>query len=369
MQKIIRQTSNVHKVLDDIDRCYSLLSDRDWCGGLIRPTLDKSFKPLLDTFKQYGDFYTDVSFIDEINLTDVVYEPMAVCYNEKKMVLCFSGGKDSVAAAKLYKEQGYEVHLYHLKHINPSFSDEWECAKECARLLDMPIFIDDIRFSGHHIWMEHPMKNMVIANGALSYAIREGLGTNIAFGNYTTSVLESNAFDRCAGDCVDMWDRYTNIIQRIIPNFKIYNTLENMGQTCDIVCKDRALLDASLSCLCRHSLRQYRSDWVKKKFGLELPKHRCGSCYKCAIEYIYMADHDLIEFNDAYYRYCLNQLYKVSNAEYLGLYFISELWNTYLTYPMSESKLYSELQTARLFNGSIKWQGKKITESTTSVCN
>ena len=82
-----------------------------------------------------------------------------------------------------------------------------------------------------------------------------------------------------------------------------------------------------------------------------------------------MADHDLIEFNDAYYRYCLNQLYKVSNAEYLGLYFISELWNTYLTYPMSESKLYSELQTARLFNGSIKWQGKKITESTTSVCN
>jgi hypothetical protein len=294
---------------------------------------DSSFADLCEVFDMYVNLPIPT-------LQDKNYEPLKLPeYDEKNVIVCFSGGKDSIAVAKKLRDEGYNVFLYHAWHINPSFGDEHKCAQEAADVLVLPIYLDDIRLSGHHVYMEHPMKNMIIANGAIHYGIREGIGTKVVFGNYTSSTLDDNPFDRCAGDCMDMWDYYSVIIQRIIPDFCVTAYLENVGDTLELITHDRELLDVSLSCLCRHSLRQYRHDWVKSKFGVDLPKRRCGSCYKCCVEYIYMADHDLIEFSEDYYKYCLSQLYKVCSAEGIGLFFLYELWHEYFFYPIEESKM------------------------------
>ena len=287
MQVVKRHNVNANKIFDDIDSAYAILSDKD-TPSLISPIFDKTFEPLFNAFEYYG--------LEEHKVTykDLNYTPIKPNYNDT-MILAFSGGKDSIVSALKYKDEGYNVVLYHLRHINVSLSDEYIIAQESAKMLGLPLYIDDIGFKGHHIWMEHPMKNMIIANGALSYGIREGISTNIAFGNYTTSLLQDNPFERCAGDCMDMWDFYNVIVQRVLPNFKIHCNLANMGETLAIISKHPDLLGTSVSCLCRHSLRDYRHQWVFDKFGVNLPKHRCGSCYKCAVEYIYLADHDCID--------------------------------------------------------------------------
>lgn len=352
MQRVERTIPNRLRVSNEIDLFYAYTSEREQLDkSIIPPTFDFSFRSLVDVFNQYDD--------DQFHplLVDKHYEPIELpIYNQDTVILCFSGGKDSVATALLYKEMGYKVYLYYMKHINPALSDEWKCAQECADLLGLPIFFDDVRLKGHHDWMEHPMKNMIIATGALEYGIRENIGTRIAFGNYQSSVLEDNVFERCAGDCVDMWTSYEDIIKQIIPNFTIDVILENMGQTLTIVTPMRELLDASVSCLCRHSLREYRHTWVKEKFGIELPNHRCGSCYKCCVEYIYMADHNLIDFSEDYYKYCFNQLYKVTLDENNMQYFPASLWDMYMFYPIEQSKIKDKILNARMFKRNLKWE-------------
>lgn len=349
MQSITRKQPNVHPLLDAIDRLYTLTSDHDDATiRLINPMYDNSFKGLLDIFSLYGlERYA-------VDYSDIPYSPISFKGKEKDIILAFSGGKDSIASAIKYKNEGYNVFLYHLKHINRSLSDEFIMAQESAKLLDMPLYIDEVSMSGNNIWMEHPMKNMIIANGAISYGVREGIGTNVAFGNYTTSLLEDNVFERCAGDCMDMWDAYNDIIQRIIPNFKIMANLKNMGETLDIISDHADLLESSLSCLCRHSLRPFRNNWVKEKFGVSLSKNRCGSCYKCCVEYIYLADHDKIEYSEAYYKYCLEKLYLVTRAENTGIFSIEYLWDAYMFYPMRESK-FKGIRGAYMLLGGIKW--------------
>jgi hypothetical protein len=222
-------------------------------------------------------------------------------------------------------------------------------------MLELPIYFDDIHFKGFHQYMEHPMKNMLIANGALTYGVREGITTHIAFGNYTTSFLDDNVFDRCAGDCMDMWEAYNEIIQQIIPDFQMDANLDNMGDTLNILADRRDLLDESLSCLCRHSLREYRKNWVKEKYGIDLFNRRCGSCYKCCVEYIYMADHDKLPYSEGYYKYCIGQLYRVAKAEKIPVGRVLDIWDNYIFYPYVKSKISNEIAASWLLKNKIKW--------------
>lgn len=353
MQRIERKNKNTVKLFDEIDRFYQYTSTIAHVNSLIPQVFDTSFNTLIE------EFNTRASTNYAPTLIEREYEQIEPIHNNN-IIVCFSGGKDSVACAMKYKEAGYNVYLYHMKHINASLSDEWKFAEECAKLLDAPLYIDDVKLLGHHDWMEHPMKNMIIACGAIEYGLREHITTDIAFGNYTSSVLDDNVFDRCAGDCMDMWDSFNVIVQRVIPDFKMHANLESMGETLQIVTPNTQMLNNSVSCLCRHSLRDYRHQWVKDKFNIDLPKNRCGSCYKCCVEYIYMADHDLIEFSADYYRYCFNQLYKVANAEDTIVFTALGVWDSYFLYPVTESKLYQDIMDARLFGKNIKWKGLKI---------
>ena len=347
MQTVKRINPNALSIMNDIDRLYAYLSDKP-STALFYPTFDKSFQDLIDTFNKYTHNAWKVKY------ANLEYSQIAPIENNN-IILTFSGGKDSITSALRYKNSGYNVYLYHMKHINPSFSDEWKCAQESANILGLPIFFDDIQFSGHHMYMEHPMKNMLIANGALSYGIRERIGTNIAFGNYLASYLDDNVFDRCAGDCVDMWETYEKIIQCVLPDFRIYMNVNNMGDTL-IALEDRPdLLNVSLSCLCRHSLREYRRQWVKDKFGVELYQRRCGSCYKCCLEYVHMADHDKLPFNELYYKYCLNQLLKVLIEEEGKQDDVELFWQHFFIYPQDQSKIAEQLKTVVLKNSKFKW--------------
>ena len=334
MQTIIRTNRNVHPILNDLDVFYTKVSEREYKNTSL---IEKSFYEPLKSLETMFNDYLDTNFSFTYKKIDFSKLDLPV-YDKKNLILCFSGGKDSIAALLHYKKLGYNVYLYHLRHINFAQTDEYENALKIADYLNVPIFVDDIKLSGHNDYTEHPMKNIIIANGALSYGIREGITTKIAFGNYYSSSLAYDRFDFCGGDCKEMWQSYEQIIHTIIPRFKVYVCLRNLGTTLKSVCKDRTLLDMSVSCLGRANLRDYRSKWVNSKFNITLPKHRCGSCYKCCIEYIYMTDHNLQDYNEKYYSYCLRQLQKNTQKEIGIKPDITYLWNMYFFYDISKSK-------------------------------
>lgn len=344
MQKIIHPKNyhTVSPVFDEIELFYALTSEKTLQKNvaLIQPVFDNAFKDLQSLFNQYG---SNCNF--NFNFTDKQYkkiEPQDI--NKKNIILCFSGGKDSIVACKRLKEQNYNVYLYHQKKINAVF-DEYEQVIKLAKYLDCPLYLDEsLSLSGHHDWIEHPMKNMIIANGALHYGIINNISTTVAFGNYIGSTVETDNFDFCGGDDMEMWDVYERIVQKVIPAFKIKIVLQNNMDTLRHICADEALLNLSLSCLGRAGLRRYNQKRIENKYNIVLPKNRCGMCYKCAVEYLYRADADLTPLNKDYYMYCIDVLYRNSISEGALTDSIENIWYYYFDYPLTKSKMYEELK-------------------------
>ena len=338
MQLIGHTYKNIHPVFDDMERLYTATSEREYKGGLIQPTFDADFFHIVNYFNSYGD--TNYQF----NWCDKAYTKLNLPkYDAKNIIICFSGGKDSTATALHYRRKGYNVYLYHAKGINKSYPDEWKQAQKIAEYLDMPLFIDEYTLKGKLDIPDHPMKNMIIANGALHYGIANNIGTKIAPGNYQTSYLDNNPFYYSGDDCVEMWKCYELIMRHLIPNFKIYLGLKNVMSTINLLSEDLKLMELCLSCVGPHRFRAWNKERVENKYNVHLLDNRCGTCWKCCLEYIYLCDMQKIDYNEQYYRYCLNVL-KRTNEKENGIPFTNwhDLWNDFLFYDIKRSTFFKD---------------------------
>ena len=335
MQSIIhsKEYKHVHPIFSEIERFFTFTSELKAKPSMLPYVWDKSFSCLYDIFTNYGGFEGDCEFINKH------YKKLELPeFDPKNIILCFSGGKDSVAAIKYYKEHGYNVYLFHVPKINPSQNrEETEQSVEIAKYLGLPIYIEEIKISGKHEWVEHPMKNMIIATCALEWGIKNNITTKVAFGNYQTSYIDDDSFEFCSGDDVEMWGAYEIIVSKVIPNFEINLCLKNILTSMEAVCPDKELLNLTVSCLGRSSLRKRNHDWILSKFGVNLPTHRCGQCYKCCHEYLYMVEHGLQEFNDRYYNYCLKRLKaNLDKERYVDDTSVEEICERFFVDPKSE---------------------------------
>ena len=91
------------------------------------------------------EFTHDGKVVDKVEMA--IRRLQAFEPKEDGYFVAFSGGKDSIASAMRFKQFGYNVYLYHMRNINPTFSDEWECAQKLADMLELPIFIDEVHFN------------------------------------------------------------------------------------------------------------------------------------------------------------------------------------------------------------------------------
>ena len=265
-------------------------------------------------------------------------------HENNDIIVAFSSGKDSTATALWYKQHGYNVYLYHAIGLNPSYPDEWKRAEEIAEYLNLPLVKEKFTLEGKKDFIEHPLKNIIIVNGAISWAVRNGVRPNIAVGNYTSpdiASLDNNPFYICGDDCIEMWDAYEYSMQSIIPGFKVNLCLENIQSTYEILTTDMKLFESAQSCLGPHRFRQWTHDKNESKYNIKLLKNRCGSCWKCAYEYIWLADHDLQEYNRDYYKHCIDVLVKESKREYnIKFKDSGDFWQSWFTH---ESKYFNEV--------------------------
>ena len=341
MQKVKRTRKLIHERLKQIEYFYTLTSikplknDSVRSESMIQPVFDSSLKVLENIFNDNAG--TEYHFEYEQEDT----EPIDIQSDNNKMIVCFSGGKDSLATALHYKNLGYNVILYHLRGINKCYPKEYIYAERLAEQLELPIVVENITLSGSHEWIEHPMKNMILANMALSYAVSEEHTTNIAFGNYLTSHLEDDPFEICSGDDVEMWDAYNSIVQTFIPNFQMNLVLTNILDSMECLVQHKDLIQNVSSCIGTHRFTSYYRRQNKSKYNVEIADNRCGSCWKCAYEYIYLTDNNVYEYNEGYYKHCMEVLRRTLKQETGRKYTLTDTWNHYFFYDISKSKYFT----------------------------
>ena len=61
-------------------------------------------------------------------------------------------------------------------------------------------------------------------------------------------------------------------------------------------------------CVLPYRFRNKTKEINEQKYNVKLLPNRCGSCWKCCVEYIFLADKGVVEYNAQFYKHCLDIL-------------------------------------------------------------
>ena len=348
MQRVIHEYRNKSRIFNMIEALYSYISDTEYMFESEDTLwLDTSFtkldKILDEKLVQYRK-----PLIKNFHFPQVNYK----FSRKREITVCLSGGKDSAAAAFYYVKKGYKVHLYHATGVNKAYGDEKKAAEQIAKYLKCDLYIDHICLSGKHQFIEHPLKNYIIANGALHYTLYKGYRPVICFGNFNKSVLDMNEFDIRGGDCIEMWDAYKDIMQNIIPDFDIEIPLETNADTFNLLSDDWKLFTMSVSCMSPYRFRAHWKHRAEQKYKVKLFDNRCGVCWKCCLEEMWLMDHDKKEYDQTFYLHCCDILERTIYRERgYPVETFQEVWDNYMFYPIEESKAYPLIINKKIKGG------------------
>lgn len=251
--------------------------------------LPSTIEPYLDTV--YGFINNQSYEIKSPNTNPPIYNIKPT----NKMLVGFSGGKDSVAVALWAKEQGYEVTLYHVIGINKSYPNEVDYAISLAKELGMPIIVKTLKTKGKSDYMDNPVKNQLILAGMVQYGLKHGI-TNFTLGDFYNDTLEVSNYECNLSDAKEMWDSIEHFFKYSMPAFKYHHIFKNYTECYIQILKIQpALLDKVMGCVAPLRFRQSYKDHNEDKFKIKLLDNRCGSCWKCCAEYLILYDMEVLK--------------------------------------------------------------------------
>lgn len=348
MQRVIHEYRNKSRLFTQIEQLYTYISDTEFMYDDIL-WLDDVFADVCQILQEKLLMFRTPTLK---NFDMPVFD---VPVKDKEIIVCLSGGKDSAACAYYYVKKGYKVHLYHMHGVNKAYGDEQKAAKRIADYLGCDLYTETIKLAGiKPDYIEHPLKNYIIANGAIHYALAKGYSPVIATGNFNQSKLDMNEFEICGGDCVEMWDAYEKIIRKIIPNFRVEIPLATNADTFNLLADDWELFSLAVSCMSPYRFREHWKHRTEQQYNIKLFDSRCGCCWKCCVEAIWLMDTGKMDYNEKYYLHSLGilamTLWRESDIQ---IFDIDTIWENYMWYDMKESKAYDILK-----NCTIKYTTK-----------
>lgn len=243
--------------------------------------------------------------------------PITTTIDNNFILCCISGGKDSLATALHYKQLGYNIILYTVKGINKGYPEEYKAALNLAQALNLPLYVDEIKISGKKYWMEHPLKNQIIASIAIAYCLENNLPPVISFGNYREDGNERSHWGVNWTDNYDLWIKYNQFITYFVDCAKVNIPFWSEDEAWPLLAANFELVPLYQSCLMTVRNRNQLKQHNEEKYKIKLFNNRCGSCRKCCLEYVYFCDIGKFDYNKEYYKHCL-EILKKKYQEYVG---------------------------------------------------
>lgn len=302
-------------------------------------SFDAKTQPIIDTLSIGAKRAFDVNYDNDITYKQKVVE------DKNNVIVCFSGGKDSTAAALEMRSRGYNVYLYYVQGINKSYPDEMERATKIASYLKMPLTVESVTLKGKTDFHDNPVKNQLIASMALDFGVENNIGTTVCFGDFYTDVANNSSFLEAWSDCQEMWQTHKEYVRNYVPNYDIIIPFKNYIQTMDAIAKDITLLNLVQGCILPHRFREVTKKKNEEKFGVKLLPNRCGSCWKCCVEYIHHADIGVMEYDETFYKHCLDFLKEkmdVLHNEVVGRDYAT-VYKTFLYGDFKDTKYYKDV--------------------------
>lgn len=226
-----------------------------------------------------------------------------------KVLLGFTGGKDSTYLAIHLRKLGLDPILVYIRGVNRCYPSEYSIAQKISKILEYPLIVVELTFSGKMPFISNPVKNGVIL--AILFDIGLQLGINkISLGTHKSTNLEDTNPLSTISDSIEFMDKVYLWGKNFIPNLESFNIDLPISRLYKIL-DENNLISEIQSCLGTERYKNYLSNRNIKKFRIEQPlPNRCYSCYKCALEYLNLESLNIVSSNERLFKHCLNIICK-----------------------------------------------------------
>ncbi len=224
----------------------------------------------------------------------------------KTAYVAFSGGKDCLATAIRAKQEGYQPTLVYIGGVNKSLPSERRHAEEIAKAVGFPLIELKVTITGTKEWNEHPLKNILILCMMIDEGLKHGV-TAYGFGATFDDDSTYGSLDYDLSDSFDMLKAFVFFVRQFIPDFRLLTYMCNTLQSFyTIVRYDKRIIPLLSTCI----TPDFRKPMIRKHnietYGADvLSAHGCGTCYKCADEYLFKQKFGLVRYSQAYANRCL----------------------------------------------------------------
>ena len=244
------------------------------------------------------------------NVTEIPYNAVNLTDNKEVVILTFSGGLDSCYQALKLKEQGYEVHLFHMSNANRYENGQGtKVAKEFAATHNFK-FIEAKLSNGYKYWPENPLKNQMILTTIIDYCIDNGYN-RISLGESLALSTDETVAGINTTDSKDLTYMFIDDLKKYVNNLVILE-VEGTPSKLDklnLLTKYNSI-DLYYSCLHAGRFNASRHKQAETKFNIKLPLHNCGCyCRKCATQNLLLHYGGVMTYPEEFIEKCWKIMY------------------------------------------------------------
>lgn len=248
-------------------------------------------------------------------------------FNDEGIIIGASGGLDSCYAALKAKDEGKKVILIHFQGLNKNFPKETEQIINFAKTNSMSLYIINVKNKGKNFFPDNPFKNQLILSALAEIGYKLSIN-NIMLGATGTFNIEKSKIGFNVTDTIENYNSFLNGLKLYYPLINIiYLNKDITKYTMLKYIVDNHIESLQYICSCINPNRfvTMLHNNNEKKYNIKLLKYRCGSCFKCAMEYILL--YEIGYYNDIdFLLHCYDILAKSKNSH------APELFNLHLPY-------------------------------------
>lgn len=225
-----------------------------------------------------------------------------------KIMVALSGGLDSVYLMNKLIEQGYDVEAVHVEGLNKSSSNyEERAAHNAAKEAGVKYIRAEYKAPKQH-FPDNPFKNQLVLSMLLDIGINRGI-YRYAVGSDWTTPLSEAVVGFTITDSEEVYHAYWDSIKAHFPQAELVFIPDNEKKIDRLTYLfDADKLKHVSSCVSPFRFRASLHEKNEQKYGIKLMNGRCGSCYKCAMEYILLVETGRLPKNDAFYAHSWDTL-------------------------------------------------------------
>jgi len=240
--------------------------------------------------------------------------------NPDSVVVCFSGGKDSIATALKLRAIGRSVTLLHIAGINRYATHEASISRALAVEMKMPLVVANVTITGKSEWAENPLRNVMILALAADYGSEHGASA-YALGDHKADTIESVNTDCGLSDAVDVIDAGAAMLSHYYAPMSVWHLLDNYTDAHLTLLNlgTRRMRELASACNMPARFKKAHINATKRLFPkIDLIAGRCGVCYKCAAEWLTLALVGSERWDPEYALRCVDIMFRQYNKRVLG---------------------------------------------------